>query len=382
MNICIRTKRTEGKADLYTTIRCGTTAHHFNLLMQVDIKKWIECSKTERKKANFLDSMNYTHKIQEIEKGLKVLKKYHKCTKEEIDKLIENIVLQEAREEIIKREETKSKMECERRKMFREYVQKYILQMECGERRTVKNKLYTKGTIHHWRQVVNKVLDFHKKCPFTWDDINQALIVKFIDYLEKDDLNKQTIQKLMKDFKKLIKDAGIEGIHDNFRARDLNYTIAVGESDKSTQVYLTTEELQGLYDMKLSGTEELVRDIFLIGCYIGQRVSDYGRIKPEWFGTTHNGVTVIRLEQTKTKNRVCVPIVGTQLITLLKKYDYCVPKISDAEIDRTIKDICERLSASIPSLAVKEKTILKKYEKHALYTNKDGGRGLLVKISR
>lgn len=140
MNICIRTKRTEGKADLYTTIRCGTTAHHFNLLMQVDIKKWIECSKTERKKANFLDSMNYTHKIQEIEKGLKVLKKYHKCTKEEVDKLIENIVLQEAREDIIKREETKSKMECERRKMFREYVQKYILQMECGERRTVKKR--------------------------------------------------------------------------------------------------------------------------------------------------------------------------------------------------------------------------------------------------
>ena len=57
---------------------------------------------------------------------------------------------------------------------------------------------------------------------------------------------------------------------------------------------------------------------------------------------------------------MCVPIVGNQLKTLLKKYDYCVPKISDQEIDRTIKDICERLSASIQSLVVKEKTILKK----------------------
>lgn len=374
MNIYIRTKKTEGKAYLHTSIRCGETAQHFNLLMQVDIKKWIECSKTERKKANFLDSMNYTHKIQEIENGLKVLKKYHKCTKEEVERLIENIVLHEVREAMVKKEETKSKMERERRKIFREYVQKYIQQMECGERRTVKNKLYTKGTIHHWRQVVDKVLDFHKKYPFTWEDINQALIVKFIEYLEKDDLNKQTIQKLMKDFKKLIKDAGIEGIHDNFRARDLNYTIAVGESDKSTQVYLTTEELQGLYDMKLTGTEEIVRDIFLIGCFVGQRVSDFGRIEPEWFGTTRNGVKVIRLQQKKTGHKVCVPIVGNQLQTLLKKYNYCVPRISDAEIDRTIKDICERLSVSIPSLAVKEKTILKKYEKHALYTNKDGGR--------
>ena len=106
MNIQIRSKKKEGKADLYTTIRCADGVYHANLLMSVDIKKWIECSKTERKKANFLDSMNYTPKIQEIEKGLKVLKRYHKCTKDEVDKLIENIVLHEVREEMIKREET------------------------------------------------------------------------------------------------------------------------------------------------------------------------------------------------------------------------------------------------------------------------------------
>lgn len=375
MNILIRTKRTEGKAHLYTPVRCGTTTINFNLLMEVDIKKWIECS-TERRKANYLDSMNYTHKIQEIEKGLKVLKKYHKCTKEEVNKLIENTVLHDVREEMIKREETKSKLESEKRKRVKEYAQNYIKGMESGERRTTKNKLYSKGTLLHWRQVVDKVLDFHKKYPFSWDDINQQLISKFITYLEKDHLSKSNQQKLMKDFKKLIKDAEIEGIHENYRARNLNFTIEVKESDKSTDVSLTTEELQGLYDMELCGTDELVRDIFLIGCFIGQRVSDYGRIEPEWFGKTPNGVNVIRLEQKKTGNKVSIPIVGNQLQTLLKKYDYRVPKISDAEIDRRIKDICERLSISIPSLAVKEKTILKKHERNALYTNKDGGRKL------
>ena len=355
-------------------MKCGTKAIHFNLHMQVDIKKWLECSKTDKKRENFLDREGYTHKIQEIEKGIKVLKKYHKCTREEVEKLIENVVLHDAREEMVKREEVKSKLESEKRKRFQEYVKNYLKEMQCGERRTVKNRLYSKNTILHWKQAVDKVLDFHKKYPFSWDDIDQRLIVKFVDFLEKDDLNPQTIQKLMKDFKKLVKDAGIEGIHENLRARDLNYTIEVGENDKSTQVYLTTEELQGLYDMELSGTEELARDIFLIGCFLGQRVSDYGRIEPEWFGTTRNGVKVIRLEQKKTGNKVCVPIVGNQLETLLKKYDYCVPKISDAEIDRRIKDICERLSLSIPSLAVKERTILKKHEKLALYENKDGGR--------
>ena len=376
MNTYIRSKKTEGKAELHTLIRCGSKPTHFNLLMQVDIKKWLEASKTERKKANFLDSMNYTHKIQEIEKGLKVLRKYHKCTKEEVEKLIENIVLHEDREKMVKREETKSKLESERRKAFKVYVQNYIKEMKCGQRRTIKNKLYAKSTIFHWKQVVDKVLDFHKTHPFTWDDINQSLIGMFITYLEKDELSKTNIQKLMKDFKKLVRDAEMEGIHENFRARSLNYTMEVRESDKSTQIYLTTEELQGLYDMELCGTDELVRDIFLIGCYIGQRVSDYGRIEPEWFDTTRNGVKVIRIQQKKTKRDVCVPIVGNQLETLLKKYNYRVPKISEAEINRRIKDICERLSVSIPSLAEKEKTTLKKHEKNALYTNKDGGRKL------
>ena len=376
MNIYIRSKKTEGKAELHTLIRCGSKPTHFNLLMQVDIKKWLEASKTERKKANFLDGMNYTHKIQEIEKGLKVLRKYHKCTKEEVEKLIENTVLHETREEMIKREETKSKLESERRKAFRVYVQNYIKEMKCGQRRTIKNKLYAKSTIFHWKQVVDKVLDFHKTHPFTWDDINQSLIGMFITYLEKDELSKTNIQKLMKDFKKLVRDAEMEGIHENFRARSLNYTMEVRESDKSTQIYLTTEELQGLYDMELCGTDELVRDIFLIGCYIGQRVSDYGRIEPEWFDTTRNGVKVIRIKQKKTGHDVCVPILGNQLKTLLEKYDYRVPKISEAEMNRRIKDICERLSVSIPSLAEKEKTTLKKHEKIALYTNKDGGRKL------
>lgn len=136
---------------------------------------------------------------------------------------------------------------------------------------------------------MDKVLDFHKKYPYTWDDINQALIVKFIDYLEKDDLNKQTIQKLMKDFKKLIKDAGIEGIHDNFRARDLNYTIAVGESDKSTQVYLTTEELQDYTIWNYVAPKKLLEIFFLLVALLDNELVI-------WEGLNQNGLVQHAME--------------------------------------------------------------------------------------
>ena len=148
MNIAIRTKKTEGKTPLYTSIRCGSRTHYCNLLMQVDIKKWIECSKTERKKANYLESMNYSHKIQEIENGIKALRKHHKLTKEEVDKLIENTVLQEVREKMIKKEEIKSKLESEKRKKFQEYAKRYIKEMESGVRRTEK------GTLANFRGIM------------------------------------------------------------------------------------------------------------------------------------------------------------------------------------------------------------------------------------
>ena len=39
---------------------------------------------------------------------------------------------------------------------------------------------------------------------------------------------------------------------------------------------------------------------------------------------------------------------------LLKKYDYNVPEVLDQSLNRTIKEICKRLSDTVPSLGKKE----------------------------
>lgn len=71
----------------------------------------------------------------------------------------------------------------------------------------------------------------------------------------------------------------------------------VEESDKAVEIYLTEAELQSLADMELTGLEDQVRDIFLIGCYTCQRISDYNNIQPEDFKTTAKGTPIIRLIQ-------------------------------------------------------------------------------------
>lgn len=183
-------------------------------------------------------------------------------------------------------------------------------------------------------------------------------------YLENCGYMKKSRSKYLKSFKQIISDSEKRGLHKNTNAKNLVKGLNVKESDKAREIYLTKEELEGLYNMKLEGFEELVRDIFLIGCYTAQRYSDFF-INQSCIGYTHRGVKVIRMEQKKTEKKVVIPIMDERLELLLQKYDYNVPHVADQNINRTIKVIGEKLSKTFPSLAVKERTLLKLQEQRA-----------------
>ena len=132
----------------------------------------------------------------------------------------------------------------------------------------------------------------------------------------------------------------------------------IEESDKAVEIYLTAAELQALYEMPLTGLKEQVRDIFLVGCYTCQRVSDYTNISPESFTTTAKGTPIIRLIQQKTRTEVKIPIMNPNLQAICEKYNYKLPSVIDVIINRYIKEILTDLSTTLPSLAVKIPTKL------------------------
>jgi integrase len=77
------------------------------------------------------------------------------------------------------------------------------------------------------------------------------------------------------------------------------------------------------------------RDLFLIGCWTGLRVSDYTELTKAniWGGFIH-------VRQTKTKDPVTIPIHPvTQAI--LEKYDFNLPKISQQKLNDYIKKVGE-----------------------------------------
>ena len=94
-----------------------------------------------------------------------------------------------------------------------------------------------------------------------------------------------------------------------------------------------------------------MRDIFLVGCYTWQRVSDYNDIDKACFTTTAKGTPVIRLIQKKTRNEVKIPIMNPNLKAICEKYAYNLPYVVDVILNRYIKEILKELSGKVPDLA-------------------------------
>ena len=116
-----------------------------------------------------------------------------------------------------------------------------------------------------------------------------------------------TINKKVSCFRKLCNLAAMEGYNKNAVSLRVWKDKAVKEIDKRAEIYLTDEEIDAMYELKLTGDNEVVRDIFLLGYFSCQRYSDYCKLREENF-ITYNKSGLITLTQKKTKKKVEVPI--------------------------------------------------------------------------
>lgn len=248
-----------------------------------------------------------------------------------------------------------------------------IERMEDGRFRFNNTRQYDKDTIKTWKVFCRVLKDFRewyeaKANPLTWNAIDATTFVEFLTYLEGRGFTVKTINKHIICLKALIRYAcSIHHLHDNLSCLDSIHRKKEDEGSSTTKIYLNEKEVQALYEMPMEpgSLKDKVRDLFLVGCYTCQRVSDYNHISKSNFGTTARGTKVIRLIQEKTGIPVVIPILNDNLEAIAKKYDYNLPTVNDVIINRYIKDICKELSKVIPSLAEPIKTILTLPERRA-----------------
>ena len=351
---------------LYTRIKIDGKSKWINLQLPVDVKKWREVSTSLKKQTNYLDRLGYSKKIADIEFAIKELRQRNCLTEESINETILNTALVETRERIKKQDELQRYITDKQSKSVKTWIEDYIAKIVSGEARTFNGERYAPNSIRNWKQFLRIFLDFCETTnDFCWEEINQSLVNKYMSFLEEKGYAKSAIDRFINCFKTLIGVAEREDIHNNYKARGLFRHASVKDHEKTTAIYLTKEELEGLYNMELVGLEEEVRDAFLIACYTGQRHSDFSQLKTSCFDTIFDGKMVIRKVQTKTTTQVVIPILDNKLKIILEKYNYKVPEIGDIVMNRYLKRIGEKLSHTVKSLGKDVKTILTKDEREA-----------------
>ncbi len=249
------------------------------------------------------------------------------------------------------------------------YLDWLISAMESGAFR-IKGETYNPHTIKCWKTFKGVYERFEKDYNgiITWSNIDKTVADSFTTALEDYGYMVKMQNKMIICMKALIGYATrYHHLHTNTDAIALFTKKTEKAGCTATQIYLTVDEINALakMDIPVGSLKDQVRDLFIIGCWTGQRVSDYSRLNASNFRTTSNGTRVVEVVQTKTGTRVVVPLINDSVKDVVDKYNGNLPHISDVIINRYIKQIAKDLSDTVPSLKTKVETLLTLHEKGA-----------------
>jgi integrase len=234
-----------------------------------------------------------------------------------------------------------------------DYLKRYEQEISSGTRLTAKGKVFATGSVKNYKTFLAQLLLYQtkKKRTLTFDDINQDFYKDFINFLNGKNYAPNTIGKHIARLKKIMRSAKEESLYTGNEHEQDYFKVLEEETE---EVYLTADELEAIAEIDLSESPEpeIHRDVFLIGCYTAQRISDYKAIKPEHITKTAKGVPILKLIQKKTGETVMIPI-RRELSILLKKYNNHPPAIKDQKLNEAIKQIAAK--ANINTLIELEK---------------------------
>jgi integrase len=236
------------------------------------------------------------------------------------------------------------------------YARTYLEQVERGTRKTQKGLSFSHGTIKSIRMTHNLLKEFQDRTGrrYGFDDIDFDFRTKFLDFLYNEKVyNVNTAAKCLNTLITIIAAAEVEDYHSNRKCLSPQFRAKRIEVDT---IYLTREELIAMTEADishLSPIHEIARDIFMVGIFTAQRVSDYNNISRQNIIHNEDGSVIINIRQKKTGVWVSIP-ARDELKQILIKYDYNLPAIAERMLNSCIKEVGK--VAGINTLVTVERT--------------------------
>lgn len=292
-------------------------------------------------------------------------------------KLADSILKANVYKEVERQQEEQSrKKEEEQRMTLMQWIEEFIRQCETGERLKRKStKNITDGTIRSYRGTLeqlrhyqdnrHKIIDFDDITLDFYDDWRKYFLHKKDKQGNPRPYSPNTIGRHVKNLKIFLYAAKDMKLTTNTDFESSRFSV---DSQDVENVYLTEERVQQMYETDFEdpdAIERLIRlapndeersvirdqitrrtprvlneakDIFVVGCLTGQRVSDYKRINNTMYRTLGDGNEYIYLQQEKTDKWIYIPL-DIRVRAILQKYNGRLPHIYDQDLNERIKVI-------------------------------------------
>lgn len=226
-------------------------------------------------------------------------------------------------------------------KNFFEAVDLIIEDRAAGRELTRDGKRFSPHTIKGYKHSRDNLKKFRPS--LTFEEITMKTYSDLIGHFyENNDHALNSLGKTIKNWKVFLKAAHKRGFHENLVYAHEDFKVPGEDTD---DIYLTSEELKQIYEHNLPNkTLDIVRDWFIIDCYTGLRISDIRLLGKE---NIHKDTIQIANEKTDTK--VVIPM-HAYVKAILKKWKGLPPKVTEQEMNRSIKQVCELAGINEPIL--------------------------------
>ncbi|WP_281541361.1 site-specific integrase [Maribacter aestuarii] len=227
------------------------------------------------------------------------------------------------------------------------FIEKYIKQKE--KELSKQRNGYKNNTVKSYEQTLGHLKGFEEEyeCVLSFD-LDNEFYSEFIDYMnfktytynkEEKHYSLNTIGKQVKNLRIFMGAALEQELHTNLKYKKFKVLVEI-----TTAIYLELEELKKIYELDLSSTPhlELARDVFIIGCEIGQRISDYHNLSEQPL-VEHQNERFIKIKQEKTDKEVLCKITPVIENIMNERYGGKLPpKIAEQKLNDYIKIVGEK----------------------------------------
>lgn len=210
---------------------------------------------------------------------------------------------------------------------------------------------YTDCTLRKYNNLKDRFQQYQKKKKKTFllQDVSSKVLIDFKNYLVTEcDLMETTATRFIKNLKTVLFDAEQNGKSIHYQIRGFS----TGTTNTEYKVFLSFEEIEQIKGVQSINTDwNIARDWLVLGCYLGQRVSDLLRMNKRMIYTKTdsegNSFRFIEIKQQKTGEKVVIPI-HDEVEMILNKYNGDFPPSFAVNFDsnavlfnRHIKKVCE-----------------------------------------